>query len=266
MPALLQRCLFICAASLIPLAHGEINYTWEDAFTSSEQQKLKLWIKETVTGVESLVGTLPFTLDIRVHRAGSAGEPVPWANTRRGSTQGVNFHVNPHFSLDEFRRDWTAAHELSHLIIPYLGRSSAWFAEGFASFMQYQVMMAVGVLDAEQADDRYLTRLNRARRNYPYQHTPFPDSTADLRASGRYPTMYWGGAAYFLQVDQHLRDNHDTSLINVLQAYLNCCRRNRGNLDHLVAALDQVSEAKVFSATLQNFRTKPGFPDYQMLE
>lgn len=224
------------------------------------------WVQETVSAVESLVGPLPFRLDIRMHRAGDAGEPVPWANTRRGNTQGVNFHVNPAFPLTDFRQDWTAAHELSHLIIPYLGRDAAWFAEGFASFMQYQVMMAAGVLSAEQADDRYLSRLDRARRNYPFQHMPFPESAADLRASGRYPTMYWGGAVYFLQVDHQLLTSHDTSLINVLADYLACCRRNRSNLDNLITDLDLVSETTVFSTTLEGFRTTPGFPDYKMLE
>jgi len=247
-------------------ANAAIKFDWQDQFSPSEQAKLQIWIENTVAGVEALVGPYPFELHIRMYRKDGAREPVPWANTIRGNLQGVNFHVDPRFSLDDFRSDWTASHELSHLIFPYLGRSASWFSEGFASFMQYQVMMATRDLTSDEAIERYLSRLNRASSDYPYQSSPFSDAAPKLRRAGKYPVMYWGGAAYFLQVDDKLRNSSDQTLISVLGRYLQCCRQDRKNLDTLVQDLDRLSNSTIFSDCLNRFRTEPGFPAYDMLE
>ena len=56
--------------------------------------------------------------------------------------------------------DWTAPHEMSHLAIPYIGEKEVWFAEGFASFMQYQVMMEMGVMTKVLADRAYHSKFS----------------------------------------------------------------------------------------------------------
>jgi len=243
-----------------------VKFDWHDAFTSEEQTKLTQWITSTVAGVEALVGPYPFDVHVRLYRIDGAREPVPWANTRRGSIQGVNFHVDPSFDLEAFQRDWTASHELSHLILPYLGRKHSWFAEGFASYMQYQVMMATNQLSASDANQRYLTRLNRARRDYRYDDAPFVSAAPKLRQERKYPVMYWGGAAYFLQIDDALAASSNTSLIAVLRDYFQCCRSNRKTFRNLISDLDRLSGGSQFSQRLETFRTRPGFPDYDMLQ
>lgn len=243
-----------------------VKFDWHDAFTPEEQTKLTQWITSTVAGVEALVGPYPFDVHVRLYRIDGAREPVPWANTRRGSIQGVNFHVDPSFDLEAFQRDWTASHELSHLILPYLGRKHSWFAEGFASYMQYQVMMATNQLSASDANQRYLTRLNRARRDYRYDDAPFVSAAPKLRQERKYPVMYWGGAAYFLQIDDALAASSNTSLIAVLRDYFQCCRSNRKTFRNLISDLDRLSGGSQFSQRLETFRTRPGFPDYDMLQ
>jgi len=264
----LPRLSVLLLFSLLPtqLLHSEVRIDWQAPFTSTEQARLTTWLNESIQGLESLVGPIPFDIHIYLYRRDGAREPVPWANTRRGGRQGVNFHVDPTFDLAAFRRDWTAAHELSHLVLPYLGEKDAWFAEGFASYMQYQVMMATRVLTSAQASERYLERLNRARSRYPFHDQPFADAAPLLRQARAYPVMYWGGAAYFLQVDAALKQQADTSLIAVLARYLSCCRKDRKNLDTLVATLDTLSNSTVFTTHLQRFRTEPGFPSFAMLE
>ncbi len=257
--------LFSLAAASLPAAEADVKFQWRDSFSSEEQEKLSRWVRETVAGVEALVGPYPIDLHIHMHRADSAREPVPWANTRRGSKQGVNFHVNPDFSIDAFRADWTAAHELSHLIIPYLGSAHAWFAEGFASYMQYQVMQTTGQLSAKEAGHRYLARLDKARGNYRFHDRAFASAAPKLREERKYPVMYWGGAAYFLQVDAALRERGGPTLQETLSNYLKCCRRNSGGLDALVGELDALSGGEDFARQLEEFRTKPGFPSYDML-
>ena len=253
--ALMTLCLTVAGQ---PRA-AELAYVWVDEFSDAERAKLVSWVEAAAAGVEVLVGAFPMDVEIHFHRRPGASEPVPWANTRRGRVQGVHFYVDPSHPLAAFRRDWTAPHEFAHLVLPYVGRQHAWFAEGFASFMQYRVMHAMGVLSERAAAARLQERLTRAARDYDYHDRAFADAAPRLRAEGRYPVMYWGGAAYFLQVDAALRE-HGTDLIAVLRRYTACCRRDRATLQSLLAELDELGGSATFTATLARFRSEPGFP------
>lgn len=258
---LLAPALLLCAT-----ADAALRFQWQDEFSSAEQRKLVRWVEETHATVEQLVGSYPFDVHIVFHRRDGAREPVPWANTTRGRRQGVNFHVDPRFSLQALRSDWTAAHELSHLAFPYLGSRHAWFAEGFASYMQYQVMQAMGVISPAQAAQRYASKLARAERRYPYPDRSFAAAAPRLRAEGNYPTMYWGGAVYFLQVDAALRARSAKDFIAVLGEYVECCRRHGGELGPLLATLDRLSGSTIFSDYHHGFEVEKGFPRYRGLD
>lgn len=264
-----RRCLtlmlMIAAATAAAATKAELRFQFDDAFTRTEREKLVVWITDVAAGVESLVGPYPFDVRIRFVRSRSS-EPVPWANTLRGRTQGVRFHVDPGFSLDELRADWTAPHELSHLILPYLGRDNSWFAEGFASFMQHQVMYAMGTLDDRSLAHRYRERLGAAERDYDYPDRPFVDVGPRLRAERKFPTMYWGGAVFFLRVNEALEREKQRSLLAVLAEYMQCCRGNRSTLNDVLTQLDELAGASVFSAQLTAFQSTPGFPQHDDIE
>ena len=244
-----RRILIVAAAvaiaSFATAAKAELKFQFDDSLTDGEREKLVTWISEVAAGVESLVGPFPFDVRIRLMRTRS-NEPVPWANTLRGRTQGIRFYVDPRFSLDELRADWTAPHEMSHLILPYLGRENSWFAEGFASFMQHQVMYAMGVLDDASIAGRYRERLGAAERDYDYPNRPFVDMAPRLRAERKFPTMYWGGAVYFLRVNDALERRTQSNLLIVLDEYMRCCRRNRATLNDIVTQLDELAGDGVF--------------------
>ncbi|MEQ8858009.1 MAG: hypothetical protein RIC56_05130 [Pseudomonadales bacterium] len=239
-----------------------LELVWHDDFSPAERQKLAAWVYETGAAVERLVGEFPMGVQVVFHRRDGAREPVPWANTRRSRGQGVHFHVDPSYPLAAFRADWTAPHELSHLILPYLGRRHAWFAEGFASYLQYPVMQEMGVLTAAEAERRYRRNFERAERGYGDARAPFARAAPRLRAERKYPVMYWGGAAYFLQVDKELAMD-GSSLLAVLRDYLRCCRRDRASLDVLLADLDRLAGAPLFSDGYARFASEPGFPEFR---
>lgn len=249
------------AATAAEVSPAGPQFVWRDDFDAAERAKLTAWIVETHAAVTRLAGPFPMPVRVYFHRRDGAREPVPWAHTQRSSRQGVHFHVDPRFPLADFRRDWTAPHELSHLILPNLGRRHAWFAEGFASYLQYPVMQTMGVLSAGEARRRYRRNLERAERDYEHPRRPFVAAAPRLRAEGKYPVMYWGGAAYFMQVDQALAEA-GSSLRTVLGDYLACCRRNRDGLRSLVGELDRTAGSTVFSDRLREFESQTGFPRY----
>ncbi len=250
--------ILICSAPV----NAEIHWHWQDRFSTGEQAKLTNWVQQTVAGVERLVGPYPFDIHITFHRRNRAHEPVPWGNTERSHRQGVHLHVDPSYPLEDFLADWTAPHELSHLILPYLGRHYAWFAEGFASYMQYQVMHEMGILSTAQKLGNYRDRIDRAEHRFRHNHMSFAAAAPRLRIERNYPVMYWGGAVFFLEIDSTLKNRHQAGLIEILGKYLACCRHKRQGLQQLVAELDRLSESDLFSGQLDKFRSVPGFPQY----
>jgi len=256
------RSLLLLAGWVSASVHADIDWHWEDSFSAVEQEKLKSWITHTVSGLESLVAPFPFDLDIHFYRLTNRGEPVPWANTRRGDRQGVTFYVDPAFSQEAFYADWTASHELSHLLLPPLGEENSWFAEGFASYMQYQLMRHMGQMDAVSAIAAYRERMGRARSSYRLCDTPLAAAAQQLRRAGDYPTYYWGGAVYFLRADTALRQRGDGELSSLLSEYMACCRRQDWSLARLVQEFDQLVGMSLFTDLLREFREEPGFPQY----
>ena len=251
--------MFLSAPSA---AQGSIRYHWQDTFSEIEKAKLVTWLTRTYEAKQSLVGVLPFAVHIHFHRVSNAEEPVPWAHTQRSPDQGVHFYVDPQYPFEDFINDWTAPHELSHLILPYLGSRQAWFAEGFASYMQYQIMIEMGVLTQAQSRQRYLERFNRAQQRFDLPHLPFAKAAQELRKQRRFPTLYWGGAIYFWQVNAQLREHSADALIGALAQFVQCCRRSTRTFDQLITQLDTLTASQDFSTALKSFREQPGFPEF----
>jgi len=257
-----SRCLAALSLAILPLAaHAELAWHWEDPFSTAEQARLTEWLSTVHESVERAVAPFPFDVHVHFHRADGARSPVPWANTRRSGQQGINVHVDPRYPRDDLLADWTAYHELAHLYLPYLGRRNSWFAEGYASFLQYPLMVAAGVMSEAEMQSAYSRKIRTVAVNYDLPDLTFIDAVPVLRARREYPTAYWGGAIYFLNVDAELRRDGKT-VIDVLRQFVMCCRQGRYGLDSLVEELDRIAEHDAFSRQLTEFRTRKGFPDY----
>lgn len=203
---------------VMPLA---IHY--QDSFSAEEKAQLTQWITQVANATAATLGTYPFTTDIYFKRSSSSKDagPVPWAFTKRNPTQQAHFHVNMDFTLQEFLSDWTAPHELSHLSIPFVGKSNSWFAEGYASFMQYQVMHTLGVLTADEVNAKYQEKFAMHMPYFKGYENEIPQRAMELRKEYNYPAMYWGGAYYFYQIDSTWMEQ-GVSLTQVISAYQTC--------------------------------------------
>lgn len=258
----LLAALFLSAllGTLSPAASASLVWHWEEPFTASEKRQLTTWLEETRDALERFVGPFPFDVHVYMKRHSRGGEPVPWANTWRAGEQALHFYVDTDYSLDEFLGDWTAPHEMAHLILPYVGRENSWFAEGFASYLQHSLMAELGVISADEALARRDRRMRAATAVLDAELDPLPDNVASLRQRRQFPTFYWGGAVYWERVDARLQEQ-GSSLQQVLTDYLDCCRMGRHSLDDLAAVLDRAGATEIFSEELAMMRREPGCPE-----
>ena len=233
-----------------------IIWHWEDRFNPEETLKVESWLNSVTNAVESTLGTYPFDLHYFIYRRGGSREPVPWANTRRYNRQGVNFHIDPSYSLESFLADWTAPHEISHLSIPYLGSSNAWFAEGYASFLQYQVMEEMGIYSPEEVKNRYQSKLAMA---LPYfiGEQDMVTIARSLQKRHLYPQMYWGGASFFVRLDQNLKKEYNTSLSELIKAYQACCRLEDQSIEEVINSWDRLLGTSACSDLLRTYQFAP---------
>lgn len=230
-------------------------------FTQAEQREVKEWISQVHTGLTRLLGPSPNPYELHFKKYSSRSSPVPWARTAKGWPMRVNFYVDMSYSPEQFRADWTAAHELSHMLFPYVGRDR-WFSEGLASYLQNQVMYAAGHISWEEVMARYAERFARVKRSRVPPEWSVLEHNDRLREHGDYPRLYWGGAAYFGLVDKALWQTQRMRFVDVVRQYTVCCYRRGGvNAMDMIKTFDQISESRVFSQIYRASMMTEGPPE-----
>ncbi|WP_340678176.1 hypothetical protein [Paraglaciecola sp.] len=224
------------------------------AFSVNEQDILRQWLRVGVNATRKTLGIYPRALELYVYPKKS-NQPVPWAHTRRDQHESIHFYVDTQFSLDIFIADWTGYHEMAHLAIPFVGEDYAWFSEGFASYMQYQIMAQSDILKLpiEQA---YKNKISPQLKWFQGN-----DSAAviamKLMKKHNFPAAYWGGAWFFVLAERQLQSKHNISLIQVISQYQQAGRHEDDNIQALLTSLDKLIHDSMFSDLLKQFEQVP---------
>jgi hypothetical protein len=251
--------LFAGLTSFAATANADARWHWETRFSDAEKAGLTAWIEHTLGGMDALFGNTPGTFDVHFHRSQDTSEAVPWGETNKGGGRHAHFFVDTDYPWSDFEEDWTAPHELSHLLFPYLGEDSRWFSEGVASYLQFQIMYADGVLTWKQAIARYAERLGAAEAAAKGPISIVARSRDG--ASGGYIPIYWGGAAYFLYADRLLQQRRGMRLAEVIRKYSDCCFQPWGtDAAGMIREFDRLSASTVFSDAYDATVSRPGFP------
>ena len=185
----------------------------------------------------------------------------------RDGGESIELFINESRPMDEFHGDWTATHEFSHLMLPYVTIRQRWVSEGFAQYYQNVLLARAGVYDESTAWQKLYEGLERGRRSRPGLS---PDDAARTRASGSLMKIYWSGAAMALMADVELRrrSGGTESLDTVLDRLQRCCLPSarvwtaRELFTTLDEQLEQV-ERPVFVPLYERYAYAPGFPGYQ---
>lgn len=241
-----------------------IIWHWEDNFSPSEKEKIIKYITKVSEATFRLLGNYPFEVHYYFKRSESETEPIPWAHTvRKNKKQGVRFYINPNFGEDILHADWTAPHEISHLSIPYLGKENSWFSEGYASYMQYQIMQELGIYTQEEVNQKYEEKIRNIQSDYS-DTMVFTENAKALRSRYNFPALYWGGAKYFMQADAILRRQEGKSLNALVKEYQLDRRKKDKDLESLLNSWDKDLKTPIFRKLYEDCNSKSFGEIYQL--
>ena len=214
-------------------------------FSSEKQQHIIQWLEYAASSVSSIYQSFPVSnVQLLVTKAKRGSGPVPWGEVQRGGYPAVHLFINPSHSLERFKSDWTASHELSHLLLPRIRGRDRWLSEGIASYYQNMARAKAGQLGPEQAWQKLAAGFNRGHK---------AAASTPLRQAYKTMHIYWGGAAIFMLADMRLRQQTPSlSLDQVLHDFQRCCLPNKRlwSAEQLMQKLDQLSNSNVFSQLL----------------
>ena len=230
-------------------------------------ESARRWLHDAASSVASIYGRFPVrSPQVLVLPGARAAEPAPWAFVSRGGAAAVHFDVNQRRPLREFVDDWTAAHEMSHLLLPYVALNESWLSEGIASYYQNVARARSGAVTPEEAWQRMHSSFRRAAEWA--ARTPnitLAQATARMYRDGGYMRVYWSGAAILMLADIQLREQSagSQSLDSVLGRFADCCLDPdpEWTTRQVFVKWDELSGTGIFGALYDQYVDAGGFPD-----
>ena len=229
------------------------------------------WVRNAATNVARAYGRFPnpaarvivFPLDSSPWASDS---PVYFGRVVRDGGETVELLIDPRQPIRAFYDDWTATHELSHMMVPYVRREQRWISEGFAQYYQNLLLARAGRYSEREAWQRLYEGFERGRESAP-QLSP----NAATRGAERNTRMkiYWSGAALALMADVELRrrSSGKRSLDDVLSELQHCCLPSQTTWSgkRFFTRLDSFLEEPLFMRLYARYANANGFPDVRPL-
>ena len=229
-----------------------------------EPDFVRQWLTRAASAVTTLYGKFPVPHAQLIVVPGTRGnEPVPWAYVLRGGSPSAHFFINQRRPLEEFLTDWTAVHELSHMLLPYIRFEDAWLSEGTASYYQNVLRARAGMITVPDAWQRMHSGFRRGQKSMP--GISLADATERMFRDGAFMRVYWQGAAIMLMADQRLRSRTagKQSLDTALAQLRDCCLSpdTAWQARELLEKLDELTGTTIFGELYERQVGSPDFPD-----
>ena len=192
--------------------------------------------------------------------------PVPFGRVVRDGGESIELFINEGMSIDAYYDDWTATHEFSHLMLPYISSRHRWISEGFAQYYQNLLLSRAGQYTEQRTWQKLYEGFERGRTSSP-DMSPNEAAVGDRRASTM--KIYWTGAALALLADVELRTRSggEQSLDDVLQRLQQCClpAEEMWSGTRLFAKLDTFLDEPLFMPLYRRHANAAGFPEIRPL-
>lgn len=250
------------------LSHLEqrIYIQYASTLDKSEQQQIHLWLKQVSDALLTVYGEWPNDkFNITIQHGTSNQSPVPWGQVTRGKPDNVLLVVNPESSIQEIMNDWTAYHELSHLLIPYRGNGDLWFSEGLATYYQNIIQARAGVLSEAELWNKLASGFERGRKQNQWSQKNLAEISDNMHKYRSFMRVHWSGVHYWLTADIKLRQQSQNKLTldNLLKQLKTCCQQKSMSATEIVEQLDQLAGSDIFKPLFLEYRASHVMPDYQ---
>ena len=230
--------------------------------SAAQIDKFKRWIEESVLAVSSVFGHFPQPQpQVLIIPTGQRRKAALFAQVSRGGGLAATLLVDENRPLEEFTSDWTATHEFSHMLFPYISSRDRWLSEGLASYYQNVLRARNGRLTETQAWQKLYEGFQRGEEG------TNGGSLAQATRQGRSSTMrvYWSGAALMLKADMQLREVSagQQSLDTALKSLSNCCLENgrTWRAREMFEQLDELTDTDIFRRLYDQYVYANSFPD-----
>ena len=243
-----------------------LRLVFAGGLTPAQQARAEQWVTGAAHSVTTLYGRFPVeTVQVIVAPAPRGRGPVPWAYVSRGGGAGVHLFIDPDRSPQEFDRDWSLTHEMSHLFLPYVVARDPWLYEGLPTYLQNVLMVRGGAIDPEEGWSRLIAGFQRGARAG--AGLTLAQAGERIASRGNYLRVYWAGAAMMLEADLRLREitQGGQSLDTAIAGLAECCLApaRRWSAGELIAALDGITGTTVFGDVMREQFESNDFPDFK---
>ncbi len=225
------------------------------------------WVRETAEIITLAYGRFPnpsakvIVIPVGGNSWGS-DSAVPFGRVVRDGGETIELLVNENKPISEFYEGWTATHEFSHLMLPYLHRNQRWISEGFAQYFQNVLLSRAGQYTEEYAWQELHDGFERGRQSVPDLS---PNQAARDEERNTRMKIYWSGAALALMADVELRRRSGgrESLDIVLGRLQRCCLPSPKTWSgrDLFTTLDTLIDEPLFMNLYHQYADTNGFPD-----
>jgi len=250
----------------IRLGKQRIDIHYGPNLDGPERQRLYRWLQRVSDALLTVYGAWPQDhFAIKIERSADNTSPVPWGQVSRDDPTSVLLRVNPDFASAALIHDWTAFHELSHLLIPYRGYGNLWFSEGLASYYQNIIQARSGLLSEAQLWAKIAAGFTRGRQQNKWSGVNLTELSGNIRRYRSFMRMHWSGVHYWLTADMTLRrqSHNKKSLDSVLQQLKQCCSNRSMSAKAIAQKLDQLSGATIFTPLFDKYGASHAIPDYR---
>ncbi len=224
------------------------------------------WVAEAASQITLVYGEFPnpspSVVLIPVGSRSWSDAPVPFGRVIRDGGETIELFINENRDIEDFYGHWTATHEFSHLMVPYITSRHRWVSEGLAQYYQNVLLARAGHQSERQAWQELYEGFERGRGSAVGRS---PNDVAN--GSWRDGTMkvYWTGAVVALLGDVELRAGSDgqQSLDTVLRELWECCLPSDRTWSgpELYRQLDDIAGRPIFMPLYRRYANSTDFPD-----
>jgi len=257
------------AAETVRVADADLRIVSVPSRANPINPEIVDWTRKTAKHITLAYGRFPnpharvVLLPVANRRGESA---VQFGRVVRDGGETIELMIDPTKPEELFLGDWTATHEFSHLMLPYIDRGERWISEGFAQYYQNILLARAGRYTQQFAWQKLNDGLVRGRDSAPDLS---PNEAADGEERNTRMKVYWSGAALALLADVELRRRSagEESLDHVLGLFQSCClpsRRAWTGLE-LFEKFDALIDEPLFVDLYQRHADAAGFPEFRPL-